>query len=375
MCFSEKRNKKNTFKLCSEKNLKNKIFTDKDQIYLISNKEFISRNYKKLQKIKENTSKSKLQFLIEKEKNSSLKIKSPNKFDRKLLIQKNLLHFNSTKSNNIHTNKNFYSLSMYNETKKELYQKYINDEIYTYKDIEGNLKKFNNSKSLINKSYIDIIQNNKTIKKKHRIIDFNKVISKENDNRNKNKRKINEPLLSNDFLKIRMLNLNKTTNHKSANYSKNSFINSSNSKKINENQSKEIECKIKNEKKKRTNLLIMNKLKKIFNNCPINKRLNKTNSKYKKRKSLYFFNDIFDKIKEKNLIFLKLQKIKKSKDFSFVGNRKKNKTNKDVNNLMTSGSISEDDQKFEEKKLEFNPEEIHFLAIKYIHEIKKDIFK
>ena len=375
MCFSEKRNKKNTFKLCSEKNLKNKIFTDKDQIYLISNKEFISRNYKKLQKIKENTSKSKLQFLMEKEQNSSLKIKSPKKFDRKLLIQKNLLHFNSTKSNNIHTNKNFYSLSMYNETKKELYQKYINDEIYAYKDIERNLKKFSNSKSLINKSYIDIIQNNKTIKKKHRIIDFNKVISKENDNRNKNKRKINEPLLSNDFLKIRMLNLNKTTNHKSANYSKNSFINSSNSKKINENQSKEIECKIKNEKKKRTNLLIMNKLKKIFNNCPINKRLNKTNSKYKKRKSLYFFNDIYDKIKEKNPIFLKLQKIKKSKDFSFVGNRKKNTASKDVNNLMTSGSISEDDQKFEEKKLEFNPEEIHFLAIKYIHEIKKDIFK
>jgi len=371
MCFSEKRNKKNTFKLCSEKNLKNKIFTDKDQLYLISNKEFISRNYKKLQKIKENTSKSKLQFLMEKEQNSSLKIKSPNKFDRKLL--KNLLHFNSTKSNNIHTNKNFYSLSMHNETKKELYQKYINDEIYTYKDIEGNLKKFNNSKSLINKSYIDIIQNNKTIKKKHRIIDFNKVISKENDNRNK--RKINESPLSNDYLKIRMLNINKTTNHKSGNYSKNSFINSSNSKKINENQSKEIECKVKNEKKKGTNLLIMNKLKKIFNNCPINKRLNKTNSKYKKRKSLYFFNDIFDKIKEKNLIFLKLQKIKKSKDFSFVGNRKKNTASKDVNNLMTSGSISEDDQKFEEKKLEFNPEEIHFLAIKYINEIKKDIFK
>ena len=87
MCFSEKRNKKNTFKLSSEKNLKNKIFTDKDQIYLISNKEFISRNYKKLQKIKENTSKSKLHILMEKEENSSLKIKSPNKFDRKLLIQ------------------------------------------------------------------------------------------------------------------------------------------------------------------------------------------------------------------------------------------------------------------------------------------------
>ena len=84
---------------------------------------------------------------------------------------------------------------MYNETKKELYQKYINDEIYAYKDIERHLKKFSNSKSLINKSYIDIIQNNKTIKKKHRIIDFNKVISKENDIINKNKRKINEPYL------------------------------------------------------------------------------------------------------------------------------------------------------------------------------------
>ena len=375
MCFSEKRNKKNTFKLSIEKNLKNKIFSDKDQIYLISNKEFISRNYKKLQKIKENTSKSKLHILMEKEENSSLKIKSPNKFDRKLLIQKSLLHFNSTKSNNIHTNKNFYSLSMYNETKKELYQKYINDEIYAYKDIERNLKKFSNSKSLINKSYIDIIQNNKTIKKKHRIIDFNKVISKENDIINKNKRKINEPYLSNDFLKIRMLNINKTTNHKSGNYSKNSFVNSSNSKKINTNQSKEIDCKVKNEKKKGTNLLIMNKLKKIFNNCPINKRLNKTNSKYKKRKSLYFFNDIYDKIKEKNLLFLKLKKVKKSKDFSFIGNKNKNISSKDLYNLMTSGSISEDEQKLGETKLEFNPEEIHFLAIKYIHEIKKDIFK
>ena len=61
-----------------------------------------------------------------------------------------------------------------------------------------------------------------------------------------------------------MLNLNKPTNHKSGNYSKNSFINSSNSKKINENQSKEIKCKVKNEKKKGTNLLIMNKLKKYL---------------------------------------------------------------------------------------------------------------
>ena len=380
MCFSQKNLKKNTLKLSSEKSIKNKIFTDKDQLYLISNKEFISRNYKKLQKIRENTSKSKLQFLMEKEQNLSLKIKTPNHFDRKLLIQKDLMNFNSTKNkNNNSKNKIYYSLSGYNASKNELYKKYINDGINTYKERENYIKKYNKAKSLDNLRYANLIKNNKKHYYNPLLFDFNKMIRKESKNKNKNKRKNNKYPLSNDFFKIKMLYLNMTTKHKSVNFSKNSFDNSSKSKIMSANQSKERGKKLNIEKLEGNNLLIIKKFKNLFYSNNKNKRLNKSNSKQKKKKSLNFFNDIYNKIikksTEKNLIFLRLKQLNKSKNSSFLKNKNKTTSSKDVNSLMTSGSISEDEQKYEEKKLEINPEEIHFLSIKYIQEIKKNIFQ
>ena len=379
MRFSQKNLKKNTLKLSNEKSIKNKIFTDKDQLYLISNKEFISRNYKKLLKIRENTSKSRLQFLIEKEQNLSLKIKTPNHFDRKLLIQKDLMNLDSQKKNNNNRNKIFYSLSMYNEAKKELYNKNINEEIYAYNERKNSIKKFNKAKSLDNLRNENLIKSSKKAQYNHLIIDFNKMVRKENKNKIKNKRKNNKYPLSNDFFTIKMLYLNINTKHKSFNFSKNYSDNSSKSKKMSVNQSKELGKKLNKEKVEANNLLIIKKLKNLFNNTNKNQRLNKSNNKYKKKKPLYLFNDIYNKIikkpKEKNLIFLRLKKLNKSKNNSFSRNKNKKSSSKDLNNLMTSGSISEDAQKYEDKKIEFNPEEIHFLSIKYIQEIKKNIFK
>ena len=379
MCFSQKNLKKNTLKLSNEKSIKNKIFTDKDQLYLISNKEFISRNYKKLLKIRENTSKIRLQFLIEKEQNLSLKIKTPNHFDRKLLIQKDLMNLDSQKKNNNNRNKIFYSLSMYNEAKKELYNKNINEEIYAYNERKNSIKKFNKAKSLDNLRNENLIKSSKKAQYNHLIIDFNKMVRKENKNKIKNKRKNNKYPLSNDFFTIKMLYLNINTKHKSFNFSKNYSDNSSKSKKMSVNQSKELGKKLNKEKVEANNLLIIKKLKNLFNNTNKNQRLNKSNNKYKKKKPLYLFNDIYNKIikkpKEKNLIFLRLKKLNKSKNNSFSRNKNKKSSSKDLNNLMTSGSISENAQKYEDKKIEFNPEEIHFLSIKYIQEIKKNIFK
>ena len=379
MRFSQKNLKKNTLKLSNEKSIKNKIFTDKDQLYLISNKEFISRNYKKLLKIRENTSKIRLQFLIEKEQNLSLKIKTPNHFDRKLLIQKDLMNLDSQKKNNNNRNKIFYSLSMYNEAKKELYNKNINEEIYAYNERKNSIKKFNKAKSLDNLRNENLIKSSKKAQYNHLIIDFNKMVRKENKNKIKNKRKNNKYPLSNDFFTIKMLYLNINTKHKSFNFSKNYSDNSSKSKKMSVNQSKELGKKLNKEKVEANNLLIIKKLKNLFNNTNKNQRLNKSNNKYKKKKPLYLFNDIYNKIikkpKEKNLIFLRLKKLNKSKNNSFSRNKNKKSSSKDLNNLMTSGSISEDAQKYEDKKNEFNPEEIHFLSIKYIQEIKKNIFK
>ena len=108
MCFYQKSLQKNTFKLNYEKNIKNKLFSFKDQLNLLSNKAFISRNYQKLQKIKENSSKNKLQFSSDKNSNLSLKIKTHNKFDKKMRIVNDLINFNSSRNINKNLNQIFF---------------------------------------------------------------------------------------------------------------------------------------------------------------------------------------------------------------------------------------------------------------------------
>ena len=352
MSFSYKTHQKKALKLPNEIDLRIKIFSFKDQLYLLSNKDFISRNYQKLQQIKENTSKTKLKFSSYNNINLSFKIKTPNKSNKRMVIQNDLINFNSYKSKNIignnKNNKLFFSLPLGNE----------NNEI----------KKLNKARSLSNIRNINIVAKNNKSENKYKLIDINNNISKIRNNK-----KITKHPLLNEFSKIKKIYLNITTKHKSVNFSRNSSIYSSQSKN-NFNKTKEMSKKI-NKEKKNDFLLIRNGLKKFFFNKYINNRLNKSNSREKRNRSLNLFNDLYDKIiqksKEKNRLFLRLKKYNKSKDFSFSyhknRNTKKNISSKDYNDLMTSGSI---DQKSEENYLEINPEEIHFKAVKYYQEIK-----
>ena len=354
MSFSYKTHQKKALKLPNEIDLKNKIFSFKDQLYLLSNKDFISRNYQKLQQIKENTSKTKLKFSSYNNNiNLSFKKKTPNKSNKRMVIQNDLINFNSYKSKNIignnKNNKLFFSLPLGNE----------NNEI----------KKLNKARSLSNIRNINIVAKNNKSENKYKLIDINNNISKIRNNKKITKH--------NEFSKIRKIYLNITTKHKSVNFSRNSSINSSQSKN-NFNKTKEMNKKI-NKEKKNDFLLIRNGLKKFFFNKYINNRLNKSNSREKRNRSLNLFNDLYDKIiqksKEKNRLFLRLKKYNKSKDFSFSyhkkRNTKKNISSKDYNDLITSGSI---DQTSEENYLEINPEEIHFKAVKYYQEIKINNF-
>ena len=353
MSFSYKTHQKKALKLPNEIDLKNKIFSFKDQLYLLSNKDFISRNYQKLQQIKENTSKTKLKFSSYNNINLSFKIKTPNKSNKRMVIQNDLINFNSYKSKNIiGNNKNkklFFSLPLGNE----------NNEI----------KKLNKARSLSNIRNINIVAKNNKSENKYKLIDINNNISKIRNNK-----KITKHPLLNEFSKIKKINLNITTKHKSVNFSRNSS-----QSKNNFNKTKEM-YKIINKEKKNDFLLIRNGLKKFFFNKYINNRLNKSNSREKRNRSLNLFNDLYDKIiqksKEKNRLFLRLKKYNKSKDFSFSyhknrNTKKYNISSKDYNDLMTSGSI---DQKSEDNYLEINPEEIHFKAVKYYQEIKINNF-
>ena len=381
MSFSQKTHQKNALKLNPEQDLKSKIFTFKDQLYLLSNKDFISRNYKKLKKIKENTSKSKLRFSIDKKNDLSLKIKNPNQFDKKMLIQNDLTNLNSSKFINRNKNNLFFSLSMNNEPNNIGNKKYIKDQIYTYKEIKNETKKLNKAKSLINIRNINILTKKKKSENSNNKyqFDINKIIHKENNiinkdiNKIKHNRKIAKYPLSNHFSKIKMLYLNVTTRHKSVNFSRNSSINSTHYKKINVNKNKN------NQKKKESNLLVKNELKKIFFANYINKKLNRSTSKGKKIKSLNLFNELYNKIiqkpKDKKRLLLRLKKANKSNDYSFFHHKNLNLSKLEVNDLMTSGSIFEDDLKDEENYLELNPEEIHFKAVKYYQEIQINKFK
>ena len=345
MSFFDKTHKKKALKLPNEIDLKNKIFSFKDQLYLLSNKDFISRNCQKLQQIKENTSKTKLKFSKDKDNNTNLsfKIKTPIHSNKRMLLKNDLINYNSYKHGNIikNNNKLFFSLSSRNEFNE--------------------IKKINKAKSLVNIRNLNIISKNK--KNENKLMEINNNIHKI-----KNNKKITKHPLLEEFSKIKKIYLNISTKHKSLNFSINSSVNSS--------QSREIYKKI-NKEKNKNNLLVRNGLKKYFFNKYINNRLNKSNSREKRNRTPNLFNELYDKIiqksKEKNRLFLRLKKYNKSKDFSFSYHRNKNNRNyknlpsKDVNDLMTSGSI---DEKSDENYLENNPEEIHFKAVKYHQEIK-----
>ena len=91
MCFSQKK-QKNILKLYNNTNLKNKIIKSKDQLYL-------SRNNKKI----ENKS-------IEKKYDLTLKIKNLHQFDKNLLLNKDIIGFNSSRCAYQNINKILFSL-------------------------------------------------------------------------------------------------------------------------------------------------------------------------------------------------------------------------------------------------------------------------
>ena len=328
MCFTHQK-QKNTLKLNLETDLKNKLITFKDKFNLLLKKDFISRNYEKLKKIKESKSKNNFQFSLD-----------------KIIIQNKLLNFNSSRNINRNPNKIFFSLN-------------------SYKD-NNNVKKLNKANSLINIQNINISNMN------NKKVDVNRIINEKKE-KNKNYKKIKRHPLSNDITRIRNLYLNITSKHKSFNFSINSSINSSKSKKILTSKNKEIK-KLKNNK----DLAIKKELRKAFFNNYIKKEMNKEKLRNKNRinKSLYSFNEIYNKMfnntKEKNILFLRLKKsYELSKDFSFLRNEKNlsNLSNKGImNDLMTSGSINSSNEI--EDNLELNPEEIHFKSVKYYQEIK-----
>ena len=327
MCFTHQR-QKNTLKLNLETDLKNKLITFKDKFNLLLKKDFISRNYEKLKRIKENKSKNNFQFSLD-----------------KIIIQNKLPIFNSTRNINHNPNKIFFSLNSYKADNK--------------------IKKLNKANSLINIQNINI--SNRSNKK----IEVNKVSNLKD--KNKKYKKIKRHPLSNDITRIRNLYLNITSKYKSFNFSINSSINSSKSKKILTSKNKEIK-KLKNNK----DLLIKKELKKAFFNNYVKKEMNKEKLRKKnsRNKSINSFNELYNKMlhktKEKNILFLRLKKsYELSKDFSFLRHEKNlsNLSNKEImNDLMTSGSINDSNEA--EENLALNPEEIHFKSVKYYQEIK-----
>ena len=121
MCFSYHK-QKNTLKLNLETGLKNKLITFKDKLNILSKKDFISRNYEKLKRIKENKTKNNFQFSLD-----------------KIIIQTKLPNFNPSRNIN-HNNNNdkfFFSLNSYKGDNK--------------------IKKLNKTNSLLNVLNINII--------------------------------------------------------------------------------------------------------------------------------------------------------------------------------------------------------------------------
>ena len=347
MCFSQKK-QKNILKLSENYNsnpLKQTFFNV--QINLISNKDFISRNYDKLQRLKENSSKSKILFSLDKKSQLSLKIKTPNNIDFNI---NNINNINQNNNNN-DTSKNLFSLSMNNDSSK---------------------KKLNKANSLINLRNINIINNN---------INNNNIYNNNSNNNNNDiindiKKITKHPLLDNNGLsKIKSLYLNLNDTTKPFNNNNNKLFDSFNITKIKTHKNKDNNDNNNNK----------NELKKFFFEYYNNDNISyKSNGRNTKKKSLNLFNELYKKIiyksnhknKNKNKILPSLKKTDKTsssndinmkKNFSFYKMKNILFENKGANALMTSGSFNDS---FGEDNLDLNAEEIHFKAVKYYQDIK-----
>ena len=256
MCFSPKNSKyqKDFLKIYKDQKLEDEI--SKAQIYLVSNKELISRNYEKFKNIKNSFNKEinknniigiffkNNPKLLNKSylNNSNNNNSTNNNFNsnENKLISSYSFHGNSLspnndnlkKKNSIFTNQNFI-----NKINKEIKSKVIKKD-----NLNKNKIKVNKSNSLINIRNININNNKKT--KNNFCVDINKVINKNKNNlgftrnnisKNNKTKKIAKFPLSPETSKIKSLNLSLTTKQKTRQFSRSPSINSSSSNANNKN--------------------------------------------------------------------------------------------------------------------------------------------
>ena len=199
----------------------------------------------------------------------------------------------------------------------------------------------------------------------NKIFNKNKIdtkITRNNINKNNIKKKITKYPLSPNISKLKNTNLNFTSRQKTKPFSRSPSMSSSLSNNIIKNND---------------NNLFKNKLKKIsYDN------INKEISRYKEKKndSISLFDKLYEKLSQKSfreikpLIFRMKSKrassysnlnvIKFEKNYNYKNKIKKGFINN--NDIITSGSINCSLQD------ELSSEEIHFKAVKYYQDIKKD---
>ncbi len=412
MCFSprDSKNQKDFFKIYYNKKIKENL--NKAQIYLISHKELISRNYEKIKNNKKNTYRD-----SDKDNNKigTLLQNSPKILNNSCLNSsqnKNIsLSINNykNKNNNLISSYSFHRGAFFplNNTsnKENNNNKCFNSNSKTkkLKNNSNNLNKIqqNNNSSLNIKNISVLLGNNKN----KSCINFNKKNSKEknisgntrnNINKNNNNfKKINKFPISPYNANINSL-LSNTTRQKSIFFSSSSSIKSINSSytnfisNLNNNISERIKNKktfkkciskdkentkknvIKNNEKMNENISFKKKLKKTFFDY-ISKDINK--SKEKRNESINLFKKLCDQIGKEGFSdlnpFFKIKTKKSSrhsnKDIIKYNYNKKNKD--DIirnNNIATSGSINNSIHD------DIYAEEIHFKAVKYLQEIKNN---
>ena len=405
MCFSPQNSKyqKDFFKLYCNKKIKENLL--KAQIYLISNKELISRNHEKIKNIKKNT-------FLDSDKDNNIKGS---------LLQNTPKILNNSCLNNLQNKNMSININNYKNKEKNLISSYSfhgraflalknsnnnennnnkcfnnNSKIKQLKDNLNKIQQNENNFSLNIKSIL--IGSSKNSNKNRSCINFYKKNSKEkktsgntrnNANKKNNYKKIGKFPLSpyNENFNSFLLH---TTRQKSICFSSTPSINSSYTNiisNINNNISDKIEIKKKlekyvpkekeykkkkviknNEKKMNDNDLFKKKLKKTFFDY-INRDINK--SKEKRNESINLFNKLYEQLTKKAFSDLKplfKMKSKKSSSHSNKNNTKYNYNNKNDlirnNNVVTSGSINNSFQD------EMYAEEIHFKSVKYYHELK-----
>ena len=410
MCFSSKMTKyqKDFFKLYNEKKLKDNL--SKAQIYLESNKELISRNYEKLQGFKKNSFQKEINknsnligILFQKHpkllnkthlnlsNNKNFSVNNYNSKDNKLISSYSFISNSPTPNENTKKNKNNSMFTNTNIINKKMKSKNpTNDNI--------NKNKFNNSISLLNIKNINDI-NNKIGKTKF-YADLNKLLNKNKNNivtrNNINKinfmKKITKYPLSPNISKIKNANLNMTSRQKTKPFSRspsmssslsNNNINLSDKFEINEianyniSKNRNNNSKKKNGKKQADNNIFKNKLKKVSID---NIYKDISSSKEKKNDSKSLFGKLYEKIALKSFKEIKplvfMMKSKRASSYSNINYIKydknynyKNKIKKALinsNDMLTSGSINCSIQN------ELSSEEIHFKAVKFYQDIKKD---